>query len=403
MSKASPISVRIASRTRCFETAGDSSYYYSSQLLTNISFLKSLSQLGQQLGWVTKSNEAQSLQKQANSDLSRINLDLKSLPKKSVEYSISLKGGPGKKWTSANNCLVKRLSTSQQFFNSKAIGFLSKSMVGLQSFNSHYLFSKGASPEKKPVWTDCFSTLAQLARFSPARVYKKARSEDYILNKATLQRKVELLKRVESLQPIYSGYFQRSLVNVRNAYEERYPENKTNPKKTINFSFLNQNNDQSGFLRRLRRDSKLVFKTPTGLPLFLSTLALASHHQVLRNSLAIVPIVAGSLQSDLLLSNHKEVVKASSSSGIGQVSSNPGVYITRSIKNTVLSLFLRIPSPLMASLDKYSSVSETDEKLNWRRSRKTPLNHIFIIGDLGIEKKRKSARFRGTYSSIRWS
>ena len=134
MSKVSPISIRIASGTRHFETTGDSSYFYSSNLVTNLSFLKAIKKLGQQLGWPVKGADKYKQPKQDNDDfLAKAN---KSIIGLRIEHLVmNFQSTPCKQWVSANKKMIDKLTTCQEFFYSKAIGFLAKSLGYVANLN----------------------------------------------------------------------------------------------------------------------------------------------------------------------------------------------------------------------------------------------------------------------------
>nr|AOC61565.1 hypothetical protein [Gloeotilopsis planctonica] len=138
MSNISSQSLRIASKTRCFETSGDSSYYYSNQLLSNLAFLKIASTLGQQISWPSKPPLSAPPTKQGSSFLAKANSKNTS---SRLEPQINLNGTPGKEWLSANEKLVDKLRQSQQFFHSKAFGLLAKTLGRCGRFDSLYSYN----------------------------------------------------------------------------------------------------------------------------------------------------------------------------------------------------------------------------------------------------------------------
>lgn len=138
MSKALPISLRIASKTRCFETSGDSSYYYSSQLLSNLAYLKIASTLGQQFAWPSKQDPSMPQVKQGSVFLAKAKTNFKT---SHLKPHLNLNVTPGKMWLSANVKLVEKLTNSQQFFHSKTMGLLAKTLGGCGRFSSLYLFN----------------------------------------------------------------------------------------------------------------------------------------------------------------------------------------------------------------------------------------------------------------------
>jgi hypothetical protein len=349
MSSISPISVRIASKTRFFETTGGSSYYYSSQLLNNMALLKAVTKLGQQLGWPSKVMDNQKPKaKQGSAFLAKAS---QSAANSRMEPLINLKATPGKEWISANSKLVEKLTTSQQFFNSKAIGFLAKGLGRSGKFDSAFFFTvKQSSPIgsdktknllKEDSWFTSFNYLAQLAKYCNSKYYKQP------LNRYTPRGPQTSYKAAKQSSP--EGSHKTSITNL------------------------------------LRKESKQAFKTPVGLSFYLTALGLVGHSQILRTSLVIAPIISGSLQSNLLLADHREIIKTASSNGIGLISTSPKCYISRSSKDTVLNFFFKIPAKLA-------------EK---RANNRPQYQQVYILADLqGLRKSQK--RLKPAYASVRW-
>jgi hypothetical protein len=177
MSNTSPISLRIASKTRCFETSGDSSYYYSNQLISNLAFLKIASSLGQQFSWPSKPPTPTPPLKQGSLFLAKANLKHSNLR---LEPLINLKATPGKEWISANFKLVEKLTKSQQFFHCKALGLLAKTLGRCGRFNSLYQFN--GVLQKLPFYTDkessVFSMVAQPLEYNQNKLKSSFASKD---------------------------------------------------------------------------------------------------------------------------------------------------------------------------------------------------------------------------------
>jgi hypothetical protein len=192
MSNTSPISLRIASKTRCFETSGDSSYYYSNQLISNLAFLKIASSLGQQFSWPSKPPTPTPPLKQGSLFLAKANLKHSNLR---LEPLINLKATPGKEWISANFKLVEKLTKSQQFFHCKALGLLAKTLGRCGRFNSLYQYN--GVLQKLPFYTykesSVFSMVAQPLEYN--------------------QNKLKSSKRASKDQKNFFSYFYASCLN----------------------------------------------------------------------------------------------------------------------------------------------------------------------------------------------
>lgn len=384
MSNISPIGIRIASQTRYFETTGDSSYYYSSQLVTNLSFLKAIKKLGQQLGWPTKIIDRGPPKKQNNATF--LAKAKQSVLGSRTGHFANLKSTPCKEWVSANHKVIEKLATSRQFFDSKAIGFLAKSLGYVADWRSGCNVAhdsnlvNGASVKTEPINLEkgpafksrgeqaykknlgsCFASngdpftsfaeLAQLARYSNSKFFMHSPEAP--------------------LGQIRSGTFSK---------KANRPAGKRNQEQSSLGGLFQRG---QGRLRYRRIDSKQAFKTPASLSFYLTTLGLIGHCQVLRSSLAITPIIKGSLQSNLLLANHSGIIKLASSGGLGLVATAPKCYISRSYKETVLNLFFKIPAKATA----------------------LGTNQTFVLGDLRSPAKehRKNLRLKTTSASVRWS
>nr|YP_025754.1 hypothetical protein PsakpMp05 [Tupiella akineta]AAQ18714.1 hypothetical protein [Tupiella akineta] len=360
MSSISPINVRIASKTRFFETTGDSSYYYSSQLISNMALLKAVTKLGQQLGWPSKALENAPKTKQGSAFLAKAS---QPVVNSRMEPLINLKATPAREWISANLKLVDKLTTSQQFFNSKAIGFLAKGLGQSGKFDSilqqkHSIDSvKTKQLLKKDSWFTSFNYLAQLAKYCKSKHYKQP------------------LSRYSTSYKAASGRLGGKPPSI-----SRKVFNTSLPKISIT--------------NLLRKESRQAFKTPTGLSFYLTALGLIGHSQVLKTSLVIAPIISGSLRSNLLLADHKEIVKTASSNGIGLVSTSPKCYISRSTKETFLNFFSKIPAKL--------AEKKINKRLAFALSRKEKeYQQVYILADIqGLQKPQK--RLKPTYASVRW-
>jgi hypothetical protein len=386
MSSISPISIRLASKTRYFESSGDSAYYYSNQLISNLALLKTITKLGQQLSWPIAADKRKTKRSVA---LPKINL---SVAGSRVPYLINMKSAPAREWFSANKELVGRLSTSQQFFNSKAIGLLAKTLARSNKFNAsnlpHFLYlpqkkaecSEQETPQSsKPAtadsWFTCFQSLSKLGL-----KYSDSKHKGYTLYPAKARLSQQQAPRYAfNKQYSKAPTFSKGGANIK--------ESILNPKKSIIF--------------KRRKDSKQAFKTPDGLPFYLTALGLVGHCQIIRSSLAIAPIISGSFQSNLLLANHAKVIKISSSNGLDLVSAKPKCYIGRNNKNTVLNLFFKIPAQLTEAAKLVKKGKNFPRNTRQQNHKIVQHNQVFILADLkGISKQ--SMRVKAANISIRW-
>nr|AOC61526.1 putative LAGLIDADG homing endonuclease [Rhexinema sarcinoideum] len=525
MSNTSPISLRIASKTRCFETSGDSSYYYSNQLLSNLAFLKIASILGQQLSWPSTPPALTPSFKQGSTFLAKASLKHSNLR---LEPHINLKATPGNEWLSANFKLVEKLTKSQQFFHCKALGLLAKTLGRCGRFNSVYQYNgalqklpfytyKGSSvfsinaqsseikvkcklqsgftskdqksffshfasfawgplglvpfgcpqtlqsnkqsnpvalalsQNKAKVWSKkleknnppSLNFLLPLSKFDFAAKKKssftfnaKAKPRVALFKGAavrksqgTYQSKQKFLslssdkakaKAVSDFSLFFSATARRksllpsfSVLQAKKACQNF--ANWSQPRSST-FGFLlasrfpQRGKDQRspywfypfGCFKSLQSKPPLktktkcisAFKTSTGLPFYLGSLGLISHCQVLKSSLAVVPIVSGSLKSNLLLADHSQVIKTTSSSGLGAVSASPQLFIARNHKHCTQYLFFKIP---------FQFASCFASKQRYKKFKKKILaNTVYLTGKLQGLRQKLPKRAKPFYASARW-
>ena len=342
MSSTSPISLRIASKTCYFKSSGDSSYYYSNQLITNLALLKTIAKLGPQLGWPIGPDK-KTTTKIPSATLAKANRDFVG---SRIKHIIDMKSGPGRIWIASNKKLVEKLSTSQQFFNSKAIGLLAKTLGRsnrFKCFNLPELWRKSShqgdhheisklSHEfshrelNAPIVTS-FNSLLELARYT---------GSPYKVNKSKAHLTTKLTKYGVTL-PI-GDCVTRGLL--------RYETKMKKPTKQFPYPFMAAKQPANNESHWQREKAKCVFKTPDGLPFYLTSLAMIGHSQVLRSSLIVAPIVSGGLQSNLLIANHDKMIKISTGNGLNMADRCPKCYVGLSNKDMVINVFLKIPAKL---------------------------------------------------------
>lgn len=340
-----PISLRIAAKTRNFETCGESSYYYSSQLIDNLALLLAVDKLGQQLGWPSK-QKTKNMEK--DTTFGSVLLSKAGKSKALINTGkgdasspvIDLKSTPGKQWALANTKLVQKLGSSQIFFSSKALstglgsafdcwnlgGFFISNQNLLETTLFHHnlngssLFGKQAEKIRNPivvrtpVGTTIKPTIIEsdsqlsdnFANVKQSKVKEKAPFEedklsftsfDYVAQLAKFGRKTTLTLHQDS--------------------------------KTINRTNLHVDNNYK---------SELI-----NLPFYLTCLRLIGHPQVLRSSLALAPIIISSNNSNLIRDTFGIIKSSSPWSGLGLTSNRPKCYISRSHKETALNIFLKMP------------------------------------------------------------
>lgn len=401
MSNTNTISVRIASKTRNFETCGDSSYYYSSQLISNLALLKAVSRLGQQLSWPSKNKSlagaAQTkgnLGTQGSVFLAKAN---QSSLLSRVGPLINLKALPGKEWLSANLKLLSKLENSRQFFNSKAIGLLPARIgpppvVSGSNATSPQRIRDFGSPVEKSVRTG--GSLYGLAKFGGSKFYKQER--DGLINKL-VQKNLSSGKesRISKAKGSLEGFFAPTGIESISAYNSVYG--------TPNFNRFSGLPFYLTALLMVCTSGYAGQKNDTcDLPAIPIRQALRLKRVALRSSLVVAPIIGGAVQMTEGAEDSTALVKLTSSSGLGLVSKKPKCYLSRSPKKTALNFFFRLPAGF--------STGETGWPFGSYPGAAPPAddaNQVYIWPFLNERANQVPKAQRGpslkTYASIRWS
>jgi len=412
MSNTSPISVRIASGTRHPETSGSSNYFYSSQLVANLALQKAVSLLGQQISWASMVSDKKPIVKQGSQFLAKSTQSIKG---SRMESLISLKSTPGKLWLSANGRLIEKLSTSRQFFSSKAIGLLAKGLGRSRRFVTDYQLDRltKATQTKSHGHLPLKQQSSFLAEWRPKGYYSPKGATRFAQQDS--QARGDEFGRLptrganERTWPV--DWPNSSLVTIK-TLNELFPIDQSNlPPKSLAadfwltsfnyFQYLGPDrSSRFGYGKTrsrgslaftsdlLRKDAKQAFKTASGLPFYLTALGLIGHGQVLRSSLAIENRnLSRSLQSSRLSvpKSTNRSMRVSATGGTGLVSTSPRCFISHGHKSVMLNLFLRIPAKLPD------------------RQAANPMHQVFISADLqGPLNSPLQKRKKRSYASVRW-
>lgn len=340
-----PISLRIAAKTRNFETCGESSYYYSSQLIDNLALLLAVDKLGQQLGWPSK-QKTKNMEK--DTTFGSVLLSKAGKSKALINTGkgdasspvIDLKSTPGKQWALANTKLVQKLGSSQIFFSSKALstglgsafdcwnlgGFFISNQNLLETTLFHHK-KNGSSRENRPRW-----------------VLGKQKKAEKIRNPIVVRTPGPIKPTIIESDSQLSDSFAKVFPQSKASFEE----------DKLSFTSFDYVAQLAKFGRKttltLHQDSKTINRIHVdnkseliNLPFYLTCLRLIGHPQVLRSSLALAPIIISSNNSNLIRDTFGIIKSSSPWSGLGLTSNRPKCYISRSHKETALNIFLKMP------------------------------------------------------------